>query len=418
MDLMSAVASQLAGAIFDLKNIIFLLLVFYFFKTVYKHYLELGDNIGHYRLWRKRKIIEEIVLTYLVCGFILSAVSLTLGITISQEAFIYYLFIALALTVINIRYISFVYSGGILILAGLIPGGPTVDSTSVLILMAFVQLIEGILVYIHKGRESIPVYIKDNGGITGAFVIHKYWPLPIAFFTFASDNAGFMLNPFNAQWWKVMKPEIIFPLAAFFALDSLIGVGGYMDVAVSESPKRRSIKISGSFIIYSMFIGVFAVISRYFSIFGIIGAVLCPAGRELMLYIHKKRQQNKEPIYKPVGRGIRILDVFPGGSGCKLGLERGDIVLRVNNRDVQTVEGLTQALTDFPRYVWIDIKKPDGRSEVLSGSFFPQGIDKLGIITVPREHEVTYNIDTFENLILIKNLVNRFRGFGKSSDNK
>jgi hypothetical protein len=36
------------------------------------------------------------------------------------------------------------------------------------------------------------------------------------------------------------------------------------------------------------------------------------------------------------------------------------------------------------------------------------------VLTVPREREVTYNIDSYENLVILRDLVRRFRGISRS----
>ena len=126
----------------------------------------------------------------------------------------------------------------------------------------------------------------------------------------------------------------------------------------------------------------------------------------------EEERKNRETFFASADRGLRLLDVTDGGNADKLGLEKGDIILSVNGKDIQTIDGLKAVLDDSPRYVWIVAQKPDGSRKTMK-KLYPYGIDSLGVLTVPREREVTYNIDSYENLVILRDLVRRFRGISR-----
>ena len=51
----------------------------------------------------------------------------------------------------------------------------------------------------------------------------------------------------------------------------------------------------------------------------------------------------------------------------------------------------------------------DGKEKTVEYKCFPGGYNTLGIITVPREKEVTYNIGYIERMGILQNIVNKFR---------
>ena len=84
------------------------------------------------------------------------------------------------------------------------------------------------------------------------------------------------------------------------------------------------------------------------------------AAREGLVMWGRRTQKTGKPLFASADRGLRLLDVTAGGNADKLGLEKGDIILSVNGKDIQTIDGLKAVLDDSPRYVWIVAQKPDG----------------------------------------------------------
>jgi hypothetical protein len=62
----------------------------------------------------------------------------------------------------------------------------------------------------------------------------------------------------------------------------------------------------------------------------------------------------------------------------------------------------------------VDVVGWDGTQKSYEYKCYPEGYNFLGIISVPREKEVTYNTDYFEHLSILKNIVNRFRDISGS----
>ena len=108
------------------------------------------------------------------------------------------------------------------------------------------------------------------------------------------------------------------------------------------------------------------------------------------------------------------MDVLPESHAKRMGIQRGDTILSVNSNDIQTEEGLNEALKEYPVYTWIHVIGWDGKEKTYEYRCYPGGYNDLGIMPVPREGEITYNTDKFEHMSIIKNIVTRFKGMNKT----
>jgi predicted metalloprotease with PDZ domain len=159
---------------------------------------------------------------------------------------------------------------------------------------------------------------------------------------------------------------------------------------------------------------ILALISRSVGWVGFAGAVLCILGREGISLYSIVTEKRGIPLYSAVKRGLRVLDVLPGSNAQSMGIMRGDIILSINNMDIQSEEGIGEALKDFPVYTWIRVLR-DEEEKILEYKCYPDGYNTLGIISVPREKEVTYRLAWIEHMSIIRSIVNRFRSFDSSA---
>jgi len=410
-EMLSGISGKMLDAIFfDYRFLPVYVIIALIIKAKHDRFMEF--EAGIYGKLRKtgRRIIEEIALTGLTAGFFISFVVVGAGITIHRETFSYLFIIMVILAAVNTRYACISYAGGIFAVAASIFNlGKEADIPGILMLAAILHMLEGALVFLFAGKDAVPVFIKHEEGIAGAFLMQKFWAVPVVFATFAAQTIGTAAAGRGAlNQWPQLEPGVIRDGAYALGLDCVIGVLAYSDIAISKTPEKRSRETAFMLICYSAVLLAISVASAHVPAFGLIGALFAVAAHETIILSGHYRERIGEPMFKAARRGIRVLDVLPEAHAFNMGIKRGDVILSINGKDVQTEKGIDEALKDFPVFVWVDVLDAGGNRKTYEYRRYPEGLNCLGIITVPREREVTYNIDRFGKLVILKNLVERF----------
>lgn len=411
----SAIAAQLASSF--LLNFIFLVvyaMLVYVIRAQYERYKMLEDNRFVKPVGTVKDFVKESVLFGAVAGFITSFFSVVAGITVDSRSYEYMVLILIILRLINIRYLCIAYAGGILALINTVFGLKGSDASSILALIAILHIVESAMIYASPGKYSIPVLIKHKEGIVGAFFTQRFWPVPVVLLTFLPGAAGqSLLDIIAGGSWMPFRPEAA-GAASSLGLGCIAAVLGYSDVCITKEPDKKSRETAGRLLLYSSMLLIIAWASVHIHVFKIIGAVFAIAGHEGIIIYGKHKEKNGRPLFETVRRGVKVFDIPVGSHAHRMGMKRGDVILSVNGRDVQTEEGIAGALMEFPTFIWVDAVDADGNKKYYEYRCFPNGADNLGIMTVPREERITYNIDYFEDMSVLKNMVQRFKGTGRT----
>lgn len=426
LKILSYIALELLSSfILNYKLVPVYIIIILLIKTQYERHRELHTNQNADFLKSLWDIFEETIFFGIAAGFLAAILIVCFGITLDSRIFEYLLLIMAFLMLFSIRLICLSYAAGMLALIGIIFHLPGIGVPSLLALIAIVHFFEGILVIMGAGRDYTPVYIKHESGIAGAFITKKFWPIPIIFLTYITQQYGGVIKEgINISWPVLFGPEVIGSegaaalgaLETFGALglDCAISVLCYKNMAITKEPEKKSREMGIQFLMYSLMLFVIALCSKYSNIFKIIGALFAIGAHEFIVLYDRYRERHGKPIFTPVRRGIRVLDILPNSHAFKIGIKRGDVILSINGKDVQTQDGIDEALKNFPTFIWVDAINVNGEKKEYEYRCYPDGTDDLGLIIVPRENEVTYNIDYYENHSIIKNLVRRFKGSGRS----
>jgi hypothetical protein len=418
IEILSSVARELLDAIFfDYRFLPVYIIIAFIIKMKYGRYMEFENNM-HTMYTRPartaREIVEEIVFAGLVAGFLGSLASVIAGIVLDVQVLNYLLIITVILAVINTRLASVSYAGGILSLLAFVFRTPGVHIPSLLMLTALMRIIESALIYYSGSRGYIPVYIRHEEQIAGAFLMQKHWPVPVVFIIHLASGAfNNSIEPLAGSWWPLFRPEAVQTGVLALGMDCVIGLLAYSDITLTKQPEKKSRETALKHLCCGALLSAMAFLSTGSGFFAAAGVIFALVSHESIYLYGRWRERREKPLFLSVRRGLKVFDVFPGGHAQKMGICRGDIILSVNNRDIQTEEGLKAALESCPSYLWIDVLDRKGLQKTLEYRCYPEGLAELGILTVPREREVTYNIEIFDNLIILKNLVERFRSTAK-----
>jgi hypothetical protein len=407
------IAREMLNAFFTNYFFIFLyILVILFIRTQYQKYSELQDEIYGKPAKSLKEITEQIILTGLIAGFSAGFFAVAAGITIEAQAVRYLFYIMCLLLLFDLRFVGISYAAGILAAISLAFGYPKLNIPSLLGLVAILNIAESILVYISRKEDCVPVYIRHGDEIAGAFLIRRFWLLPVVFFTFLLQKAGTGLE-LPSGWPMIFSAPALRDGACALGLDCLVAVLYYSDLAITKHPEKKSAQSAFVLFCSSVILLILALVSVHLSWVGYIGVIFCIGAHEAIHLYSKYSEGRGKPLYSAVRRGLRIMDILPDSHAKRMGLQRGDIILSINNNDIQTEEGVAEALREFPTYTWIRVLGWDGRERTVEYRCFPGGYNTLGIVSVPREREVTYTTGYFENMSILKNIVNKFRGMDR-----
>ncbi len=132
--------------------------------------------------------------------------------------------------------------------------------TDFITLIGFLHLVEGILVILYGGENTIDVPVYDGKNITTGYLMKKFWPVPLVIFA-----GGTPENP------------VIIPLYAIL---------GYIDVARSYQPKIKSIIMGRVILLYGISVILLGILALKGLISMPFALALMPIGHELMFVIN------------------------------------------------------------------------------------------------------------------------------------
>lgn len=362
-----------------------------------------------------------------ILGGLFGAIIITVsGITFYNFVGIEYIFIvSMLLMLIHPRYICFSYSGGILglvvlinnhllnggyvdkdnIIVSFINNNLNFDVTAMVALIAVLHLIEGILVWFDGSRGAIPVFTKRKGQVVGAFVLQRYWIVPILLY-------GYMQNPqmlgdqmATPSWWPLIRPPLSeeeLKVAVYAIISFLPAVLGYGDIAVTHTPKDKA-RITSIYLLgFSIILLLLAVLSVEIYAVKFIAVLFAPIGHDAMIMYQRYRDKNNEPLLKYSNEGIVVVDTIPDSPAEKMGIKSGDLIVAINNIRVNTIEDIESILAQYATFIWIDVVNKGGEKRIVEYSNYLSGVKSLGIINVPKYERAVTLVEESEGFLLSK----------------
>lgn len=324
-------------------------------------------------------------------GLVGSIVMVAVGVTLDNTGILYVWMIAIVLMLINPRYMCFSYAGGLLALASLAFGFPRIDVPALMAIVAILHLVESVLIFLNGCKHSIPVFLEDKThGVVGAFNLVRFWPIPIIIMTVIIGQIPPEGSVPMPDWWPLLKPMGITGDMedVMFLMLPVVAALGYSDIAITDTPARKSRHSAVNLFAYSIVLLGLAVLSSYQKPLQWLAAIFGPLFHELIIITGRRKQKKGIPLFVSPASGVRVLDVFEGGAADKMGITAGDVITGINGRRVEREEDLSAVLEQYPTFIWVDRTNLDGRSETCEFSQYPTGVNRLDVIVVPRNSSV------------------------------
>lgn len=392
------VLSEISGIVANQMFWVLLVVIIFLYKKT--------SNIEFAMLKSRLPLVDKISgsLFYgLIGGLFGSFLVILLGITIEHympgnqgvlsSGITYIWLIAILLAMVNVRYLCFSYAGGLVALVSLIFGFPNVYVPGMMALVGLLHLIESFLIWIDGYSFSTPIFVKkDSGKIVGGYIMNRMWPIPLVLLLLAYPVIGGISQisaNFMPAWWPMLKQNQAFAYLPFLVPVVL----GYGDIAITQVPEQRCKKSAYRLAIYSLVLIVLSIAAAKFQMFAYAAALFAPLAHEALILIGKKEEEEGKPLFDAYEDGICVLYTREGSPAKQMKLEPGDRILSINNQAVHSESQLVEYLETYPTFIWLEVKKPDGKIKTLEHKNYREGIRNLGIVIVPRNAGIYFEIN-------------------------
>lgn len=347
----------------------------------------------------------------LVGGIIGSLILIVVGISVLEVGIQYLWLLAIAMMLVNQRFMCFAYAGGIVSLMKYFFGVPAISIPQVMGLVAVLHLVEAILILFSGHLGAVPVYVKDHQGrLVGGFNLQKFWPLPIvAMVAMAIPQSAPLSEVMKMpEWWPLIKSELLIEQEniIYMMLPVVAGLG-YGDIALTTRPKEKTSYSAFNLAIFSIILLGLSVLAVHYPDLAILAALFSPLGHELVIYLGRRSEFKGEPKFSNPDRGIMILDLLENSPLKRAGLNSGDIITCINGSPVNNSYDLQYILQFTGRFFDIeyleDKRKISKRKLVIKENIG----ETLGLIIVPDGFAHSY-LDFSQEAGFTKRLFNKF----------
>ena len=346
----------------------------------------------------------------LVGGVIGSLILIVVGISVLEIGIQYLWLLAIAMMLINQRFMCFAYAGGIVSLLKYFFGVPAISIPQVMGLVAVLHLVEAILILFSGHLGAVPVYVKDRQGrLVGGFNLQKFWPLPIvAMVAMAIPQSTPVVDIMQMpEWWPLIKSELLVgeENIIYMMLPVIAGLG-YGDIALTAKPKEKTSYSAFNLGIFSIILLGLAILAAYFPALSILAALFSPLGHELIIYLGRRAEFNGEPKFINPQQGIMILDLLPDSPLKRAGLDSGDIIISINGSLIDNSWDLRYILQFTGKFFEIEYLE-DKRKVIKRKLVVKENIgEALGLILVPDGYVQSY-LDFSQELGFTKKILNK-----------
>ena len=344
-------------------------------------------------------------------GLAASIALVFLGLSLEQIGLYFIWPVALLLLLINPRYLCFSYAGGLVAGAVLIsrhilvPLLPDLASLSffeallkihipaLLVLIGLLHLVEALLIYSGGHWGSSPVYLKqDNGKVVGAYVLQRFWPLPLVALLVSLVPQTEVVGVSMPEWWpilqSVLQPEeghslqyMIIPVAAGL---------GYADMALTSDPLQRSRFSARWLALYSVILLLVALASEFLPVLILPGVVFAPLGHELLILYGKKREERETPLYESSGTGLKVMMILKGSAAEEAGLQKDDLIEKVNSREIRDFNELMQQIEESYFMVLLQGMRQDQPFSLVMKKHYAEEQEKSELLHSGRSRSSAY----------------------------
>ncbi|WP_245645121.1 PDZ domain-containing protein [Peribacillus loiseleuriae] len=243
---------------------------------------------------------------------------------------------------------------------------------SLAVLLGLLLLAEGILISKGGSKQPSPnLMVSKRGQVVGTYKARKIWLLPLFIFV----PGGELVAPID--WYPVFSiGELHFtPIA----IPVLIGFsktiqGSLPQIAIQAQARKVTV--------LAVIVTTLAVFGNWYSYLSIVAVVLAMLGRELIHYFSNMNDR-KLPFYFSQSKlGVKILGVIPHTPADKMGLEMGEIIMKMNGSQVSNEHEFYGALQKNRAHCKMEVIGHNGEIRFVQRALFEGEHHELGLLFI------------------------------------
>ncbi|MGC4376835.1 PDZ domain-containing protein [Fictibacillus sp. Mic-4] len=363
-------------------------------------FIGLAFYIGYKRVKRERKefkvkvhpLIDNLiqsVLPGLLVGIVFSTIVLVAGISIpmGMVVLIGMMYILLGLS-LKTRLMNPAYAIGLsALVASLLPafhtGSKAIDRwimevqhtpiETLAFLLAMLLIQEAILILWKGAKRTSPRLFKGKRGqFIGAHEATRLWLVP-----------QFLLLPVGSfphdGWWPLFSMD-----AAGYTIILIPFAVGFRQLVTSTMP-AEAIKMTGEQVLaLGVLVSLITLGGFYFnlpmlSLIAVIGGMLC---REFITIAASKYDNKRASFFVKRNAGLLVLGVVPGAPAASMGIEIGEVIMKVNGMPVANEEDFYKALQINAAFCKLEVLDKNGEIRFAQRSLYENEHHKLGLLFV------------------------------------
>lgn len=377
--------------------------LYLFILLVWMHYhrqILFERRLFHRRINQPGEQLLHSLVQGVWAGFLTSVFMIGFGVVVQPFDIWVILGLSFLLSLFHIQYLCFAYAGGLFVLlASLVklwpqggslpildwvwPSFLQVNIPSVIGMIGVLHLVEAILIGRNRGRGSSPIYMNGKRGrLVGAYQLQKFWFLPVLIVV--PFSGGFSMP----SWW----PFLLAGVGTSFTFMVFPAIVGYADLSIATLPEVKARRSARSLLIYSTLLIAFAFAAKIGPEIGILAGLFALFGHEAMIHLNRWKQANQPPIFVQLGRGVVVLAVLPDTPAEKMGIQTGDVILKVNGVEISESEELYPALQVNSAFCKMEVRNVEGHIKYLQRAVYQGDHHQLGLILAPDE-QTPYYVD-------------------------
>lgn len=334
-------------------------------------------------------------------GIVVSLLTIAMGIVIQPSQLLLLCVISFLLACYHIQYLCYAYAGGVLSLLALIaktwPQGAsiswlsgiwqtliTLDLSSLFALIAILHLLESFLLLRNGGKDSSPMLVNGKRGmLVGVHQVQKFWLAPV--FVVAAVPPELAIPVGHPSWWPLLSS-----IGTGFTILLIPVVIGHTSLAISSLPSHKIKRVSKQIIFYSFILLGLALGIRFWAGAGVLAALWMILGHEVMIRIGNWLEWKRPLLFVPRREGVAVLAVIAHSPAAEMGIEVGDVLLKINGIEIHHPDEVYPALRSTSTFCKMEVLNEKGHIKYLQRTIYQGEHHELGLIFAPDEQSEYY----------------------------